>query len=90
MQAKIRPLYPPKSIWAAMYVSFYPPSKEKVGPIAQLRRLRGKNRNRKRVMPLYVLASGIGQAGGGIVDRDFPKLLIKRPRGLRHNRVGVI
>jgi hypothetical protein len=71
-----------------MYVSFYPPSKEKVGPIAQLRRLREKTAI-AGVMPLYVLVSGMGRAGGSIVDRDFPKLLIKRPRGLRHNRVGV-
>ena len=89
MQTKIRPLYPPKSIWAAMYVSFYPPSKEKVGPIAQLRRLWEKI-SIAGIMPLSVLASGIGRAGGGIVDRDFPKLLIKRPRGLRHDRVGAI
>jgi hypothetical protein len=72
-----------------MYVSFYLPSKEKVGPIAQLRRLRGKT-SIPSGAPLYILASGIGQAGGDIVDRDFPKLLIKRPRGLRHDRAGVI
>jgi hypothetical protein len=54
-----------------MYVSFYPPSKEKVEPIAQLWRLREKT-SIAGVMPLCVLASGIRRAGGGIVDRDFP------------------
>jgi hypothetical protein len=47
-----------------MYVSFSPPPKEKVGPIAQLRRLWEKTAIAS-VMPLYVLASGIGRAGGG-------------------------
>jgi hypothetical protein len=72
-----------------MYVSFYPPPKEKVGPIAQLRRLREKTAI-AGVMPLYVLASGIGRAGGGFWIGTSPKLLIRRPRGLRHDRVGVI
>jgi len=58
-----------------MYVSFYPPSKEKVGPIAQLRRLREKTAI-AGVMPLYVLASGIRRAGG-LLDRNFPKVIDK-------------
>jgi hypothetical protein len=72
-----------------MYVSFYPPPKEKVGPIAQLRRLREKTAI-TGVTPLYVLASGIGRAGGGFWIGTSPKLLIRQFRGLRHDRVEII
>jgi hypothetical protein len=52
-----------------MYVSFYPPPKEKVGPIAQLRRLWEKI-SIAGIIPLSVLASGIGRAGG-IPNKDL-------------------
>jgi hypothetical protein len=59
-----------------MYVSFYPPSKEKVGPIAQLRRLWGKNLNRKRRAFVRSCLWYWAEQEGPL-DRNFPKVIDK-------------